>query len=232
MGGVDTMSKPKLLDLFCGAGGAGVGYQRAGYEVTGVDVEAHPDSPHPVIIADALSILTETAFLRQFVVIHASPPCQGYTTMSNRWRGNGGAADSHPDLISFVRLGLQAWGGLYVIENVCGARRELREPILLRGAMFGLGVDRPRLFESNVSLLAPPILSRVAEPVGVYGKLDGRRLFTRKDGSIQRAARTLEEAQAAMGIGWMQWSDLTESIPPAYTEYIGGQLLEHLAAVA
>lgn len=222
----------KLLDLFCGAMGAGVGYARAGFDVTGVDIEPHPDSPHPVIEADALQVLTDAAFLAGFDAVHASPPCQGYTTMSNRWRGNGGKADEHPDLLSWVRLGLQASGKPYVIENVPGAKRELRNPVTLRGGHFGLGVDRPRLFECSFPVPIPPH-RKVDNPLGVYGKLDGRRLFTRVDGSIQRAARTLEEAQAAMGgVDWMGWEDLTESIPPAYTEHIGRALVAHLGQVA
>jgi DNA (cytosine-5)-methyltransferase 1 len=223
------MSRPKLLDLFCGAQGAGEGYHRAGFDVTGVDIVAHPDAPHPVIVADAVAILLEPNFLNGFDVIHASPPCQNFTTMSNRSRAMGGkAATDHPDLISWVRLGLQAWGGIYVIENVPGARREMRDAITLSGGSFGLRVDRPRLFESNVPLSAPKRV-KVIDPVGVYGKLDGRRLFTRKDGSEQRAARTLEEGAAAMGIDWMTaWEDITEAIPPAYTEHIGRQLLAHL----
>jgi DNA (cytosine-5)-methyltransferase 1 len=225
--------KPRLLDLFCGAGGAGTGYQRAGFDVTGVDIEAHPDSPHPVIVADAVQILAEPEFLKGFDVIHASPPCQGYTTMSNRHRGAGGKADSHPDLISWVRLGLEAWGGVYVIENVPGAARELRNPIRLRGGMFGLSVDRPRLFETNAAMPKPPVNVKPTNPIGVYGKAhDGRRLFTRKDGSIQRAASSLAEGQAAMGIDWMQWDDLREAIPPAYTEWIGRQLIEQVREVA
>lgn len=224
---------PRLLDLFCGAGGAGMGYQRAGFDVTGVDIEAHPDSPHPVIVADALQVLTDTDFLAGFDVIHASPPCQGYTTMSNRHRGAGGKADSHQDLISWVRLGLEAWGGPYVIENVPGAARELRKPIRLRGGMFGLNVDRPRLFETNVEMPKPPLNTKPVNPVGVYGNAhDGRRLFTRKDGTIQRAAASLEEGRAAMGIDWMNWDDLREAIPPAYTQWIGTQLLAHIRAEA
>ena len=221
------MSRPKLLDLFCGAQGAGVGYARAGFDVTGVDIVAHPDAPHPIIVADALSILLDRPLLAGFDVIHASPPCQNYTTMSNRSRAVGGkAATDHPDLISWVRLGLQAWGGVYVIENVPGAKRELRDAITLTGGAFGLRVERPRLFESNVALTVPRYV-KVTDPVGVYGKLDGRRLFTRKDGSEQRAARTLEEGAAAMGIDWMtSWEDITEAVPPSYTEWIGTQLRE------
>jgi DNA (cytosine-5)-methyltransferase 1 len=219
--------KPKLLDLFCGAGGCSVGYERAGFDVVGVDIEAHPDYPHPYKIyeADALAVLEHVCFLDRFDVIHASPPCQGYTTMSNRWRGAGGMADEHDRLINEVRRSLEQWGGPYVIENVPGARKDMRNPITLRGGMFGLKVDRPRLFECPLPLDVPPH-HPVDNPVGVYGKLDGRRLYTRKDGSIQRAARTLEEGQAAMGIDWMQWHDLTEAIPPAYTEHIGRQLLD------
>lgn len=219
----------KLLDVFCGAGGCSVGYRRSGFDVVGVDREAHPDYPYELIEADALAILADADLLAGFDAIHASPPCQGYTTMSNRWRGNGGIADSHDSLINEVRHYLTTWGGTYVIENVPGARKDMRDPILLRGGMFGLGVDRPRLFESNAPLTVPPS-QKVNNPVGVYGKLDGRRLFTRKDGTEQRAARTLEEGQAAMGIDWMQWHDLTEAIPPAYTEHIGAQLLAHISA--
>lgn len=226
------MSKPKLLELFCGAGGTGVGFQRAGFDVTGVDREAHPDAPFPVIVADAAQILTETDWLRQFDAIAGGPPCQGFTSMSNRWRGMGGAADQHPDLISWVRLGMEATGLPYVIENVTGARSALRDPILLRGGMFGLNVDRPRLFETNFALPKPPKVHKIANPIGVYGKQDGRRLFTRKDGTIQRAARTLDEGQAAMGIDWMCWDDLREAIPPAYSEWIGAHMMAHVRAVA
>ena len=225
--------KPRHLELFCGAGGTGVGFQRAGFDVTGVDIEAHPDCPFPVIVADATQILTETDFLRTFDSIGGGPPCQGFTSMSNRWRGHGGAADQHPDLISWVRLGMEATGLPYVIENVTGARAALRDPILLRGGMFGLNVDRPRLFETNFALPKPPKAHKIANPIGVYGKHhDGRRLFTRKDGSIQRAARTLEEGRAAMGIDWMCWDDLREAIPPAYSEWIGAHMMAHVLAVA
>lgn len=223
--------RPKLLDLFCGAGGASVGYSRAGFDVTGVDISEHPDYPFKLVEADALTVLADTALLAEFDIIHASPPCQGYTTMSNRWRGAGGVADSHDSLINEVRHYLTIWGGTYIIENVAGARRDMRSPILLRGGMFGLQVDRPRLFESNAPLVAPKS-KKVVNPVGVYGKLDGRRLFTRADGTEQRAARTLDEGRAAMGIDWMVWEDLTEAIPPAYTQYLGEQILEQIEVAA
>ncbi len=226
-----TGTRPRLLDLFCGAGGCSVGYHRAGFDVTGVDIEAHADYPYELVVADALDVLADTAYLSGFAAIHASPPCQAFTTMSNRWRGSGGTADSWPDLIGPVRDALLSRGVLYVIENVPGARSMMRDPFTLHGGMFGLGVSRPRLFETNW-LLMLPVSPQVRNPVGVYGKLDGRRVWTRADGSEQRAAKTLDEASAAMGVDWMNWDDLRESVPPAYTAFIGAQLLDHLAVAA
>lgn len=235
------MTRPVLLDLFCGAGGAAMGYHRAGFDVIGVDVEPHPKYPFQLIVGDALDVLDRMVAggTREWIgrgviaAIHASPPCQAKTTMSNRHRGKGGRADSHLDYIAAVRWKLAHLGKPYVIENVPGARRDLYNPITLSGGMFGLGVERPRLFESNVPLTAPRYV-KVVDPIGVYGKApDGRRLFTRKDGTIQRAARSLEEGREAMGVGWMtRWEDVTEAIPPAYTEHIGRQLLAHIGQEA
>jgi DNA (cytosine-5)-methyltransferase 1 len=224
------VTRPRLLDLFCGAGGASAGYAAAGFDVVGVDLEPHPDHPSRLIVADALEVLADAGFLAGFDVVHASPPCQAFTSMSNRWRGAGGAADAWPDLLDPVRDGLLSWGGPYVIENVVGARVRLRSPLLLHGGMFGLGVHRPRLFEVNwpaMIFAAPP----PPNPVGVYGKAaDGRRLNSRADGTEQRAARSLAEARAAMGIPWMtDFRDVAEAIPPAYTEFLGGQLVDYLS---
>lgn len=221
------MNAPRLLDLFCGAGGCSVGYRRAGFEVVGVDIEAHEDYPFELITADAMDILAARNFLNGYVVVHASPPCQAYTTMSNRRRLD------HPDLLEPVRDALTAWGGTYVIENVPGARSRMREPATLHGGMFGLGVDRSRLFESNVfMMLAPAPATR--NPVGVYGaRPDGRRLWTRADGTQQRAAASITEAGAAMGIDWMtDFRDIAEAVPPAYTEFIGRQLIDALEVAA
>ncbi len=225
------MTAPRLLDLFCGAGGCSVGYSRAGFDVTGVDLEDHPDYPFPLLVENALFTLGNPRYLSRFDVIHASPPCQLFTTMSNRHRGQGGAADSWPNLIAPVRAALEQWGGVYVIENVPGARGQMRDPFTLHGGMFGLGVSRPRLFESNATILLPQA-AQVVNPVGVYGKLDGRRLWTRADGTEQKAAASLAQAQAAMGIDWMGWDDLREAIPPTYTEFIGAQLMSALAVAA
>lgn len=201
-----------------------MGYHRAGFDVVGVDIVDRPGYPFDFIRADALEVE-----LNGFDAYHASPPCQAHTTMSNRHRGQGGKADSHVDLIDAVRQRLVGTGKPYVIENVPGARRQMRNPVVLTGGMFGLRVERPRLFESNVLLLAPPA-ARVLNPVGVYGKAhDGRRLSTRKDGSEQRAAASLLEAQEAMGMPWASWRGCAEAIPPAYTEHIGRQLLAALS---
>jgi DNA (cytosine-5)-methyltransferase 1 len=215
----------RILDLFCGAGGAAMGYHRAfpDAEIVGVDINPQPRYPFTFVQADAM-----TFDLRGFVFIHASPPCQARTTMSNRHRGKGGKADSHDNYIAGIRWRLTMAGVPYVIENVPGAKSDLHHPVTLSGGMFGLGVDRPRLFECSFPVSIPPRV-RVADPIGVYGKAhDGRRLFTRKDGSNQYAASSLAQAREAMGIDWMQWRELAESIPPAYTEHIGQALAAHL----
>lgn len=221
----------RLLDLFCGAGGCSAGYARAGFHVTGVDLAWQPNyCGDEFLRMDVLETLSQPEALRaNFDAIHASPPCQAFTTMSNRWRGAGERADEHPALIAEVRELLERTGLPYVIENVPGARAEMRAAVQLSGGMFGLGVHRPRLFEANFPILVPPPIAPPKDSLGVYGKAhDGRRLFTRSDGSEQRAPRTLKEACEAMEIAWMEWDELREAIPPAYTELIGHQLMDYL----
>jgi DNA (cytosine-5)-methyltransferase 1 len=195
-----------------------MGYHRVGFEVVGVDIELQPHYPFEFHQADAL-----TFPLEGFAAIHASPPCQGYTTMSNRW-----GSDS-PLLIDVIRARMDR---PYLLENVQGARRHLISPVELTGEMFGLRVHRPRLFElGGWTALIPPRPRRQVDPVAVYGKLDGRRLWTRQDGTELRVA-DLETGSAAMGIDWMTWDELREAIPPAYTEYLGAQLLAALDRAA
>ena len=215
------MQRPRLLDLFCGAGGAAVGYHHAGFNVTGVDHKPQKRYPFEFHQADALEFCCEHG--HEYDVIHASPPCQGYTTMNQR------RENRSPRLIGETRKGLQRLGCAYVIENVQGARGSLENPIELTGEMFGLRVHRPRLFEIVPFLLAPARPARQRDPVAVYGALDGRRLWTRRDGSELRACGNLEDARSAMGIDWMEWDEIREAIPPAYTEYVGRQLIERLA---
>ncbi len=224
------MNKPRLLDLFCCQGGAAVGYHRAGFDVTGVDLEPQPLYPFTFHQGDALEFVSGRG--SEFDAIHASPPCQAHTSMSNRYRGQGGKADSWPDLIAPTRAALIASGKPWVLENVTGARSSLLNPFLLHGGMFGLTVDRPRLFETNIPILSYPA-PKIHNPVGVYGKHhDGRRLFTRKDGTSQYAAASVEEAREAMGMPWADWNGLREAIPPAYSEFIGLQLIDALEVAA
>jgi DNA (cytosine-5)-methyltransferase 1 len=221
------MTKPRLLDLFCGAGGCAKGYQRAGFYVVGVDIRNQPRyCGDEFYQGDALEYLA--AHGREFAAIHASPPCQGYTGMNRRWAKT---RDAHPRLIEATRKALQQTGRLYVIENVQGA--PLLNPVCLCGSSFGLGTYRHRLFEADIPLLGVPCRHRSSRTnLPIYGKLDGRRLWSRTDGSELRAPRELEQASKAMEIDWMTWEELREAIPPAYCEFIGRQLMQYLKGSA
>jgi len=229
--GGDDVSRPLLVDLFCGAGGAAAGYHQAGFDVVGVDIAPQPRYPFEFIQADAM-----TFPLDGYDAIHASPPCQAFTQMSARWRGKGTKADDHLDLLTptLERLRGLTTGQVWVVENVVGARRLMRNPLILHGGQFGLGVHRPRLFESNV-LLLNFLARQTLQPLGVYGKPDGRTTYRyRNNGNLKgksliRAWKSLEEGAAAMGIDWMDVAGLREAIPPAYTQFIGEQLLSVLA---
>jgi DNA (cytosine-5)-methyltransferase 1 len=211
----------RLLDLFCCAGGAAVGYHRAGWDVIGVDITPQPNYPFAFIQADAMQVLEALPFLK-VDAIHASPPCQAYSDLQKRTKG------VYPELIEPVREMLQESGLPYIIENVDGA--PLIDPIVLCGTMFAeLRVLRHRLFESNVPLVAPP------HPPGAhplvfthdkrkqhYGKLDQDTSYVQVTGG---GNCTIANARAAMGIDWMRTKEeLNEALPPAYTEYLGHQL--------
>ena len=226
------MTRLRLLDLFCGAGGAAMGYHRAGFDVVGVDIKPQLRYPFMFVQADAM-----TFPLDGFDAIHASPPCQFATQMSARWRGTGGKTDQHPNLLTPTLERLRGLPVPWVVENVTGAKRFMRPTLMLHGGMFGLGVHRPRWFESNILIMVPN-MAPTKDPIGVYGERpDGRRLWTRQNGdmkgkrSIIRAAKSLEEAQELMGMPWADWMGCKEAIPPAYTEYIGRQLIDALSLV-
>lgn len=216
-------NKPRLLDLFCCAGGAGVGYDRAGFEVVGVDISPHPNYPLEFIQHDALTL--SPAFLDSFDAVHASPPCQSYSDLAKR----NGNADAWPRLIEPVRELLQGLGVPYIIENVEGA--PLLDPVVLCGTMFPgqLRVIRHRLFESNVELKAPPhgkhpLVFTHDKRKGHYGKLDQNTSFVQVTGG---GNCTMANARDALGIDWpMTKVELNESIPPVYTKYLGEQLME------
>lgn len=221
--------RPKLLDLFCGAGGCSVGYHLAGFDVTGVDIEPHPDYPFPMIVGDAMTVLGCRDVLDAFDVVAASPPCPRYSVATPA-----DSREKHPDLVGPVREALREWGGHYVIENVPNAPLEM--PLTLCGSMFGLGVRRHRLFETNVAIMQPTCHhERQGVVYGVYGAhADRPGGWLRPDGTSRGLkATSVEHAQELMGIDWMsRWDDLADSIPPAYTEWIGRQLIEHLAVAA
>lgn len=229
------MRKPRLLDLFSGAGGASVGYARAGFEVVGVDLHPQPRYPFQFLQDDALELLSTFHPYSQgwwdeppFDVIHASPPCPRYSSMT-KVAGN---PKDHPDLIGPTRELLKATGLPYVIENVPGA--PLIDAVRICGSMLGLGANcrdgkwrqlrRHRFFESNVPLMAPRC-THEGEPVGVYGNGGGQQKTVWNGGRNRGYMATKAEAEEALGIDWMIKTELSNSIPPAYTEMIGAQLM-------
>lgn len=208
----------RLLDLFCGAGGAAMGYHQAGFEILGVDIKPQKNYPFEFIQADWQEVLRFTDSF-DIDVIHASPPCQRYSKMTKKW----GKEEGHPDLINSVREELQAMELPYIIENVEGA--PLIDPTLLCGSMFNLGIPekggqlrRHRLFETNFPLGKPDNHIHKDRSIGVYGHTGGK---SNRDDIL---FWTVEDWRLAMEINWMTGSELTQAIPPAYTKYIGNSL--------
>lgn len=282
---------PRLLDLFCGAGGAAMGYHRAGFNVTGIDIEPQPHYPFKFIQAEALSYLADHG--HEYDAIHASPPCQAYSIMHNLpWlRGR-----DYPLLILPTLEMLATLGRPYIVENVMGARHGAKglakrgldahglKAGWLCGAAFGLPFYRHRLFAANWLWLAPghpkhqsrirpdcSLAGRARDIVfvpghprselwayggtvkGLPGGVAGLDVRPRQvefampallnTGSLaawQRGrgaqddgvgighARGWRLAAEAMGIDWMRRTELTQAIPPAYTEWIGWQLMKYL----
>lgn len=220
------MTRPRLLDLFCCAGGAAVGYHRAGFDVVGVDIDPQPNYPFEFHQADALEYVAE--HWREHDAIHASPPCQGYLNLGavNQALGRD---YNHPDLIAVTRDALVATGLPYVIENVADARKQLRDPVRICGTGLGVPLRRHRLFESNVPLEGvacahhryteprywtgwrPNGEHRLSTVVQVYGNAGGRQHWP-----------------AAMGIDWMTPREMCEAIPPSYSEHIGRQIVGYV----
>ena len=208
------MSKPRLLDLGCCAGGCSVGYAEAGFDVTGVDIEPQPNYPYRFIQADML-----TFPLEGYDAYHCSPHCQRYSLVS-LW--NKDTRLKYPDQIPAIRARLRATGKPYVIENI--ARAPLYKSIMLCGEMFGLRTYRHRHFESNILLFQPP------HPKHIHKSADATR--TPKPGeywSICGHMGHKDDAQAAMGINWMKTQhEIAQAIPWKYTAWIGAQLIDAL----
>lgn len=227
-------TRPRLLDLFCGGGGASIGYHQAGFDVTGVDIKRQSNYPFGQVVADVMKLKVKD--LRRFDVIHASPPCQGYshyTTVHSPAYNPGHAGKEEPRLIAPVREMLEESERPYVIENVVGAMSDMEEPVLLCGTMFGLPIARHRLFEWTLDLGpfdAPP-----------HPRCKSIQLTYARDNNIN--PRWMSIAGKAMNSGhtelWkklMGWPtehptsqrDLKEAIPPAYSQWIGERFLEDM----
>ena len=232
------MNRPRLLDLFCGAGGAAMGYHRAGFDVVGVDIRPQPNYPFEFHHAEATDVLESIRDGGHWFyeigdpdVFHASPPCQAYSG-TQKLHGR-----EHPRLIEATRLLLNQFPELpYVIENVVGA--PLCDPVLLCGSMFGLEVKRHRLFECG----GFDIPLRPACAHGVWAHR--YPTHARKDkaqtspvvhvyGTGGGAGKDLELWKRVMGVPWMaSKAEVAEAIPPAYTELIGHQLMAHIRVAA
>lgn len=208
--------RPRVLDLFCCAGGASMGYYRAGFDVVGVDIVPRPAYPFPFILGDALDAAREMC--QEFDLVHYSPPCQASCALT---KGTNRGRRDHLDLIPQVREVCEWYGVPYVIENVQGAK--LRKDLLLCGEMFGLSVLRHRYFE-----LGPYWTPRPVPHQPHRGPVRGWRHGVWRDGPYIAAygkgggKGSVTEMQQAMGITWTDvHEELTEAIPPAYTEHIG-----------
>lgn len=216
--------RPRLLDLFCCAGGAAKGYQRAGFDVWGVDIDHQPRYVgNHFVQGDAIQIAAQFILnwgYYGFAAIHASPPCQAHSDLQKQNKRY------YRDWIPEVRTLLEASHLPYIIENVEGA--PLRPDAVLCGTMFpGLRVLRHRVFESNIPLTTPehgrhPLVFTHDKRKAHYGKLDQDTSFVQVTGG---GNCTIANAKAAMGIDWMTKEELNEALPPAYTEYLGKQLM-------
>lgn len=226
------MGKPKLLDLYCKAGGCSAGYAKAGFEVVGVDIHPQPNYPFQFIQSDALEILKDVEFISQFDAITASPPCQAHSKARGLSEArNGGKYGYHLDLIPETRELLIATEKPYIIENVAGST--LQNYIRLFGSQFkNLYTQRERWFESNIPLVEPEIPRKPMKTPSAGNGIG-------EDGSISicgnGGVRGLNSVQIRLywgfalgGIDWMDRAELAEAIPPAYTEFLGKQLMDYL----
>jgi len=220
------LQSPRLLDLFCGGGGCSVGYARAGFDVVGVDIAPQKNYPFEFHQDDALEFLAEHG--HTFDVIHASPVCKKYSVLANRYPDR-----IYPDSVGAVRTALIANGKPYIIENVPGA--PLVNPLMLCGSMFGLRVYRHRLFECNLSLGLPPTpcqhKGKVSSNRHKRGAYIARTLANFDVLTVTGHDFVLADARVAMGIDWMNQADISQAIPPAYTEWIGRQLIFNIESV-
>ncbi|MEU4095282.1 DNA methylase [Streptomyces sp. NPDC026673] len=229
------LTRPRLLDLFSCAGGAAMGYHRAGFDVDGVDIAHRPNYPFPYHRGDALerlAALIASGEIERYAFVHASPPCQAGCALTVGTNASQGWGGTHVDLVAPTRELLNATGLPYVIEQPNG-RAAIRKDLSLCGEMFGLGVLRHRNFELGRWTVARPAHPRHRGFVrgyrhGVYR--DGPYVAPYGSGG---GKATVPEMQAAMGITWTDVrEELTEAIPPAYTQWIGRTYLAIVGAGA
>lgn len=224
------MTRPLILDLCCKAGGCAKGYHDAGFDVIGVDFVRQKRFPFPMIVGDGLALDMRLLQRLGVVAIHASPDCQGYTIMRHAKGAKG-----KPRTIPQFRKVLKATGLPYVIENVMGAGWDMVDPLMLCGSMFGLGaqghhLQRHRLFETSFAATAPGPCAHAQPVISVFGG----HARNRGAASGGRGTRDVWEgghkaaASQAMGIDWMTLDELSNAIPPAFTQHLGRQLMAHL----
>ncbi|HWK19791.1 MAG TPA: DNA cytosine methyltransferase [Microbacteriaceae bacterium] len=234
-------ARPKLLDLFCCQGGASEGYRRAGFDVYGNDIDPQPRYPFMFTKGDALLTLRrllagdpvpfgdgtgrlDWMHLWDFDAIHASPPCQTFTAYRRRGAGVG---DSYLNLIPETRELLERTGLPWVIENVEGARGELRESVRVCGSSFGLDVRRHRLFESSEAM-SGTVCDHAWQTPRFPPATNRTNLRRTVEVGVWRIPLNVQQ-DAMGGLEWMTLRGLSEAIPPAYTEFIGTQLLASLS---
>lgn len=221
----------RALDLFCGAGGASMGLHRAGFDVVGVDIKPQPRYPFTFIQGDALRPAVR---LEEFDLIWASPPCQAYTV--SRTRVAASRRKQHPDLVAPTRDLVAAAAVPFVIENVPGA--PLLTGVMLCGGSFGLGaicddgvrrsLRRHRYFETAWPMFSPPCQCNTTEKIGVYGNGGGWR--DRRSPTRKGYKGNVAESRQAMAMPWAVTKELSQAIPPAYSEYIGRAAMKVIEA--
>lgn len=216
-------AKPKLLDLFSCAGGAGHGYSLAGFDVTGVDIAPQPRYPFKFIQGDAVEYLREHG--HEYDAIHASPPCQAFSAMRHM-----PDAKEHAELIEPTRELLEDLDVPWVIENVIGA--PLNDAMVLCGTMFGLGaagfsLQRHRQFETNFSIEAPDECDHSKPTIGIYGghvRCRSTKFWRNTGADFPGYDKKALAVEAMGGTDWMTMNQMSEAIPPVYAEYIGRQM--------
>lgn len=227
----------RLLDLFCGGGGAGMGYHRAGFDVVGVDINPQKRYPFTFVQMNAIEAMFRLWiglpihdeiglpwYLSDFDAIHASPPCQAYTRAGHVHK------KEHPDMIPATRLGLRRLALPYVIENVEGS--PLQGDLMLCGTMFGLNCRRHRIFETTLPMMLAPYTCRCAGRA-VTGELLNYHNTAQRNLYLEKHPDTHKIAFGkALGVEWMSFDEAQEAIPPAYTEFVGRRMLAELVGVA